>query len=45
MVEEMRKLLLYLKKSTGKYEFSETEILTTLSIKARFLTPDQVKEF
>ena len=45
MVEEIRKLLLYLKKSTGKYEFSEAEILTTLSIKARFLTPDQVKEF
>lgn len=45
MVEEIRKLLLYLKKSTGKYEFTETEILTTLSIKTRYLTPDQVKEF
>ena len=45
MVEEIRKLLLYLKKTTGKYEFSETEILTILSIKTRFLTPDQVREF
>ncbi|MEM0133978.1 MAG: DUF2240 family protein [Thermoplasmatales archaeon] len=45
MVEEIRKLLLYLKKTTGKYEFTETEILTVLSIKSRFLTPDQVKEF
>ncbi|MCL4446944.1 MAG: DUF2240 family protein [Thermoplasmatales archaeon] len=45
MVEEIRKLLLYLKKTTGKYEFSETEILTILSIKTRYLTPDQVKEF
>ncbi|MGC8562233.1 MAG: DUF2240 family protein [Thermoplasmata archaeon] len=44
-MEEIRKLLLYLKKTTGKYEFSETEILTILSIKSRFLTPDQVKEF
>jgi Uncharacterized protein conserved in archaea len=45
MVEEIRKLLLYLKKTTGKYEFSESEILNILSIRVRYLTPDQVKEF
>ncbi len=45
MVEEIRKLLLYLKKSTGKYEFTETEIVTILAIKTRYLTPDQVREF
>ena len=45
MVEEIRKLLLYLRKTTGKYEFTEAEILTILAIKTRYLTPDQVKEF
>jgi hypothetical protein len=45
MVEEIRKLLLYLKNTTGKYEFTEAEILTILAIKKRYLTPDQVKEF
>ncbi len=45
MTDEIRKLLLYLKKITGRYEFTETEILTILSIRARYLTPDQVREF
>lgn len=45
MADEIRKLLLYLKRSTGKYEFSETEIMNIISIKSRYLTPDQVKEF
>jgi hypothetical protein len=45
MVEEIRKLLYYLKKTSGKYEFTETEILNILSIRTRYLTPDQVKEF
>lgn len=45
MVDEIRKLLLYLKNTTGKYEFTEAEIMATLAIKTRFLTPDQVKEF
>ncbi|MEM0128146.1 MAG: DUF2240 family protein [Thermoplasmatales archaeon] len=45
MGDEIRKLLLYLKRSTGKYEFSETEIMNTISIKSRYLTPDQVKDF
>ncbi|MEL9914902.1 MAG: DUF2240 family protein [Thermoplasmatales archaeon] len=45
MTEEIRKLLLYLERSTGKYEFSETEIMNNISIKSRYLTPDQVKEF
>ncbi|MEM3534642.1 MAG: DUF2240 family protein, partial [Thermoplasmatales archaeon] len=36
---------LYLERSTGKYEFSETEIMNNISIKSRYLTPDQVKEF
>ncbi|MEM3318825.1 MAG: DUF2240 family protein, partial [Thermoplasmatales archaeon] len=35
----------YLERSTGKYEFSETEIMNNISIKSRYLTPDQVKEF
>jgi hypothetical protein len=45
MVEEIRKLLYYLKKTSGKYEFTETEILNILSFRTRYLTPDQVKEF
>jgi hypothetical protein len=45
MPDEIRKLLLYLRRSTGKYEFSETEIMNVLSIKSRYLTPDQVREF
>lgn len=45
MVEEIRRLLYYLKKNTGKFEFTETEILNVLSIRTRYLTPDQVKEF
>jgi hypothetical protein len=45
MVEEIRKLLLYLKRSTGKFDFSESEVLNVLSIRTRFLTPEEVKEF
>lgn len=45
MVEEIRKLLLYLKRSTGKFEFSESEVLNILSIRTRLLTPNEVKEF
>ncbi len=45
MPEEIKKLLLYLKRSIGRYDFTESEILNVLSIRARYLSPDQVKEF
>lgn len=45
MVEEIRKVLLFLKRSTGNTEFSESEILNTLSIRSRLLSPAEVKEF
>ncbi len=45
MVEEIRKILLYLRRATGKWEFKESEIINLLSMKTRFFTPDQTKEF
>lgn len=45
MVEEIRKVLLYLKRATGKWEFKESEIINVLSIRSRFFTPDQTREF
>lgn len=45
MPEEIKKLLLYLKRSTGRYEFTEAEAVNVLSIRTRYLTPDQVREF
>lgn len=45
MVEEIRKILLYLRRATGKWEFKESEIINMLSIRSRFFTPDQTKEF
>ncbi len=45
MVEEIRKILLYLKRATGKWEFKESELINLLSIRTRFFTPEQTKEF
>lgn len=45
MEEETRKLLSYIKKSTGKYDLNEAELINLLSIRNNYLKPDEVKEF
>ncbi len=45
MEEETRKLLSYIRKTTGKYELNETELINLLSIRNNYLKPDEVKEF
>ncbi len=45
MAEEIKKLIYYLKRTLGKWEFTESELLNVLSMRTRFLTPVEVKEF